>query len=74
LVVNATGSLECLSCHREHDGAAVDVKAAAALPVPGVTSIPLSERSPSIWSRSCSASSPYGIFLGGSSIITNISF
>jgi hypothetical protein len=29
LVVSAIGSLECLTCHGEHEGAAVDVKAAA---------------------------------------------
>lgn len=31
LVVSATGTLECLSCHGEHQGAAVEVKAAASL-------------------------------------------
>ena len=31
LVVSATGSLECLSCHGEHEGAGVDVKSAAGL-------------------------------------------
>ena len=31
LVVSATGTLECLSCHGEHEGAAVEVKAAASL-------------------------------------------
>ena len=31
LAGNATRSLECLSCHSEHEGAAVDVKAARRL-------------------------------------------